>query len=127
MRVFRVNLRCWISSFVLPLIRDLFVMVLSETLKRAVKGIAAVLAALKAAAVSISITLQPMAVISSMWANWAKMVSMLKVLPLCRGMLLIWQMWRACLQRMFCSWGSGYCFQRLRRKRDISLGALIKS
>ena len=41
MRVFRVNLRCWISSFVLPLIRDLFVMVLSETLKRAVKGIAA--------------------------------------------------------------------------------------
>ena len=74
MRVFRVNLRCWISSFVLPLIRDLFVMVLSETLKRAVKGIAAVLAALKAAAVSISITLQPMAVISSMWANWAKMV-----------------------------------------------------
>ena len=124
MRVFRVNLRCWISSFVLPLIRDLFVMVLSETLKRAVKGIAAVLAALKAAAVSISITLQPMAVISSMWA---KMVSMLKVLPLCRGMLLIWQMWRACLQRMFCSWGSGYCFQRLRRKRDIRLGALIKS
>ena len=50
MRVFRVNLRCWISSFVLPLIRDLFVMVLSETLKRAVRGIAAVLAALKAAA-----------------------------------------------------------------------------
>ena len=42
MRVFRVNLRCWISSFVLPLIRDLFVMVLSETLKRAVRGIAAV-------------------------------------------------------------------------------------
>ena len=38
MRVFRVNLRCWISSFVLPLIRDLFVMVLSETLKRAVRG-----------------------------------------------------------------------------------------
>lgn len=69
MRVFRVNLRCWISSFVLPLIRDLFVMVLSETLKRAVRGIAAVLAALKAAAVSISMTLQPMAVISSMWGE----------------------------------------------------------
>jgi hypothetical protein len=60
-----VNLRYFISSSALPHIKDLFVTVLSETLKRAAREMLAIRAALNAAAVSISITLQSMPMISS--------------------------------------------------------------